>query len=85
MMSGEFKGEAVEFRNHPGLESPYCPFCGKKLLFLFNGKGSPVAFGLDLFTYCKVCDELWLKKGICFALQQMSKKEWGFKRGKEEA
>ena len=82
MLKGEFRGEVVEIRNHPGLELPYCPSCGKKLLCLFNMKGSPVSFGLDLFLYCKECDELWAKKGAYFGLQQLSKIGWDFKVNK---
>ena len=79
MLKGEFWGEVVEIRNHPGLELPYCPFCGKKLLCLFNNKGFPISFGLDLFLYCKKCDELWKKTSTYFALHQIDKKEWNFK------
>jgi len=74
-----FRGKEVKFANHPSIEEPFCPFCGKKLYSMKCGGEWIGGIGLDWLLFCKRCKILWYKRNTWFSLEKIDDvRRWGF-------
>jgi hypothetical protein len=66
-----FKGKEMKIKKHPGMELPFCPFCGEELFCLFDKENKILTFISDFILFCKKCKVFWYNDTTFFSLKKI--------------